>query len=60
MMHSSVVWVSERAYVNNSGNIKPRRAQERALESPVCLQWHNVNSFDLRTKLGKGLMLALT
>lgn len=40
--------------------IKPRESHQRDLVSPVCLHLHNVNSFDLKMKLGKGFVFALT
>lgn len=55
-----VVWVSERTYVNNSSDNKASCITSEGLGSPICLLFHNVNSFDLKTKLGKGLILAMT
>lgn len=40
--------------------IKPCEAHQRDLVSPVCLHLHNVNSFDLKMKLGKEFVFALT
>lgn len=55
-----VAWVSERTYVNNSSDNKASCITSEGSGSPVCLLFHNVNSFDLKTKLGKGLILAMT